>query len=90
LRRGNILQTRGVAQMRTFALFGVKNYEFFKKIFPHRQGKEVKFSRFCADIFYGLLFREIVPNLFHPSGFKFISILCKNFVNKLLAQLVGL
>jgi len=54
--------------MRTFALFGAKNFDFSKfLVCPHGQGKDgvepvrtffrqgegVNFSRFCADVFYG-------------------------------------
>jgi len=51
--------------MRTYALFGSKNFGFFeitgvsartrgKGVEPVRtKGEGVNFSRFCADVFYG-------------------------------------
>jgi len=60
------LRTRGVVQMRSSTLFGAKNFEFSKFIVcPHGQRgrgrasadifrtREVNFSRFCVNVFYG-------------------------------------
>jgi len=68
-----------VLQMRTSALFGVKNFRFFEiyGVFARtrrkgisqcgQEGKGVNFSRFCADFLYGRLFTRMtmILTLYH-------------------------
>jgi len=47
--------------MRTSALFGVKNFGFFK-IYggsARTRGEEVNFLRFCVDVLYGRPLRKL-------------------------------
>jgi len=69
LSSADILQTRGVLQMKAFTRFGPKNFRFFEIygvvrtdkgggglsqcLHLRTRGEEINFSRFCADVFHG-------------------------------------
>jgi len=60
-----LIKGKGILRIRTSALFGAKNFRFFKiygmsariggggDLSQCGQGRGVNFSRFCADVFYG-------------------------------------